>query len=188
MVYVRRIIEISFVAIAARTYTTATTVGYIMSWKFPTSFPVLVFVVLLPKADVLAESVVADDADDEEKEEEEETQASEYIGVFQNCCKSADIRFKDALIDNPVWLSVIFSLSKAFSFVWLSVKIICGFPSATLAEVVTGMVIFIPMKNISLAIGYDKNKLQFMYIIVVVPREMYIFCDSSSRPNLWCLS
>ena len=31
MVYVRRIIEISFVAIAARTYTTATTVGYIMS-------------------------------------------------------------------------------------------------------------------------------------------------------------
>ena len=74
MVYVRRIIEISFVAIAARTYTTATTVGYIMSWKFPTSFPVLVFVVLLPKADVLAESVVADDADDEEKEEEEDTQ------------------------------------------------------------------------------------------------------------------
>lgn len=188
MVYVRRIIEISFVAIAARTYPTATTVGYIMSWKFPTSFPALVFVVLLPKADVLAESVVADDADDEEKEEEEETQASGYIGVFQNCCKSADIRFKDALIDNPVWLSVIFSLSKAFSFVWLSVKIICGFPSATLAEVVTGMVIFIPMKNISLAIGYDKNKLQFMHIIVVVPRGMYIFCDSSSRPNLWYLS
>ena len=99
------------------------------------------FVVLLPKADVLAESVVADDADDEEKEEEEDPQASGYIGVFQNCCKSA----------------VIFSLSKAYSFVWLSVKIICGFPSATLAEVVTRMVIFIPMKNISLAMGYDKK-------------------------------
>lgn len=38
--------------------------------------------------------------------------------------------------------------------------------------------------RMSKMIFMTKNKLQFMYIIVVVPRGMYIFCDSSSRPNL----